>query len=99
MKEVNSIIDELQTMLKPKVFEIESEEKETPYEPIDNIIFGDWVKDLWKSEFLSESISLLSWKGNGIFNLQIYINMHFKLIYLVLSFYILKLINEIEYYQ
>ena len=65
MKEVNDIIDELQFMLKPKVELAELEEKETPYDSIDKIIFRDWARNLWKSEFLNDSFSLLSWKENG----------------------------------
>lgn len=46
MKEVNDIIDELQFMLKPKVELVESEEKESPYDSIDKIIFRDCAKNL-----------------------------------------------------
>lgn len=69
MKEVNDIINELQVMLKPKMYKFESEEKDNildydfpipeKYTPNPYI---DFAKDLTKTDFWSEALSLNSWK-------------------------------------
>lgn len=62
MKEVNDIIGELQTMLKPKIVRIQSHSKQGSSNNIPKLSLKDCVKDLWKTDFWSESISLASWK-------------------------------------
>lgn len=61
MREVNDMISELQGMLQPRMAKIETEEKLQKSEQ-NNI--KEWVRNLWKTEFLSDSVSLKSWKEN-----------------------------------
>jgi hypothetical protein len=72
MKEVNDIIDELQTVLKTKVTKIQIHEKQVSSINIPKISLRDCVKDLCKTDFKndiendieSDSISAQSYKEN-----------------------------------
>lgn len=64
LKEVNDIINELQVMLKPKIVKIESEDKGVPLTKVSRQMLRECAKDLSKTDFWSESISLQSWKEN-----------------------------------
>jgi hypothetical protein len=61
MKEVNDMINELQGILQPRVAKIETEEKIRKSEQNS---LKEWVRNLWKTEFQSDSVSLKSWKEN-----------------------------------
>jgi hypothetical protein len=68
MKEVNDIIDELQSVLKTKVTKIQLHEKQASSISIPKISLRDCVKDLCKTDFHndfeSDSISVQSYKEN-----------------------------------
>lgn len=72
MKEVNEMIGELQVILKPKTEEtFESSISEPPKvlskssdSPVKKSIIKEWIKDLWKTEFWSESVCLSDFKEN-----------------------------------
>jgi hypothetical protein len=64
MKEVNDIIDELQSVLKTKVTKIQLHEKQEPSINVPKISLRDCVKDLCKTDFQSDSISIQSYKEN-----------------------------------
>ena len=72
MKEVNEMIGELQVILKPKTEEtFESSISEPPKvlskssdSPVKKSIIKEWIKDLLKTEFWSESVGLSDFKEN-----------------------------------
>jgi len=64
MKEVNEIIGELQVMLKPKIQRPRhnKENMSVAIQPQPHQNFKECMKDLWKTEFYSDTFSLNSFK-------------------------------------